>query len=160
MSKETIIKAKINLIRDMIFKCDDMGEMKLKDCYIDETIKKDNKLGPNAVYLLAHALLGCVSASFIHCLNLRNFTLDDLEAEAEVEIGRNKKGFLRITKVSIDLKPKIDDPAARKRAAKRSCPAPVFQQDMHGAEIGIAEEEYLIRFHAQKIKRGKGLFPA
>lgn len=115
MSKETIIKAKINLIRDMIFKCD-MGKMKLKDCYIDETIKKEDKLGPNAVHLLAHALLGCLSASFIYCLNLRNFTLDDLEAEAEVEIRRNKKGFLRITKVSIDLKPKIDDPAVRKRA--------------------------------------------
>ena len=116
MSKETKIKVKINLVKDMIFKCN-MGEMKVKDCYIDDTnINEVEKLGPSPAHLLGQALLGCLSASFIFCLNKRNFTLDDLEAEADVFIGRNEKGFVRVLKIDVNIKPKIDDPDVRKRA--------------------------------------------
>ena len=37
-------------------------------------------------------------------------------AKAEVVIGRNNKGFLRVKKVDVDIISKIDDPKARKRA--------------------------------------------
>lgn len=68
MSKEGKTKAKITLERDMIFKCD-MGDMKLKDCYIDETnVNEEDMLGPKPTRLLANAILGCLSASFIFCL--------------------------------------------------------------------------------------------
>ena len=116
MSKVGKTKAKITLERDMIFKCD-MGDIKLKDCYIDDTnVDEVDMLGPNPTRLLANAILGCLSASFIFCLKKRNFTLDDLTAEAEVTIGRKEKGFLRITKIEVNITPKIDDPEIRKRA--------------------------------------------
>ena len=116
MSEEGTTKAKITLEKDMIFKCD-IGNMKLEDCYIDETnVNEADKLGPNPTRLLANAILGCLSASFIFCLKKRNLTIDDLTAEAEVTIGRKEKGFLRITKIEVTITPKIDDPEVRKRA--------------------------------------------
>ena len=116
MSTEGKTKAKITLESDMIFKCD-MGNMKLKDCYIDETnVNELDMLGPNPTRLLANAILGCLSASFIFCLKKRNLTIDDLTAEAEVTIGRKEKGFLRITKIEVNITPKIDNPEVRKRA--------------------------------------------
>ena len=116
MSKEVKTKVGIKLEKDMIFKCD-MGKMALKDCYIDETNQDEVEMwGPNPSRLLGMALLGCLSASFIFCLKLRNFSIDDLKAEADVIIGRNNRGFLRVKKVNVEIFSKIDDPAARKRA--------------------------------------------
>lgn len=111
-----VVKTKISLVKNMIFKCD-MGKMKAKDCYIDETNENEaDKLGPTPRILLAHAILGCLSSSFIFCLSKKNLSLDDLAAEAEVEIGRNEKGFLRVLKINVEIKAKIDNPEARKRA--------------------------------------------
>ncbi len=103
----------------MIFKCD-LGDMKVKDCYIDEEHHEEvDMLGPNPARLLALGVLGCLSASFIFCLKKRNFTLDDFKGEAEVTIARNEKGFLRIKKIDVNIIPKIEDPNAIKRA--RQC---------------------------------------
>ena len=103
----------------MIFKCD-LGDMKVKDCYIDEEHHEEvDMLGPNPARLLALGVLGCLSASFIFCLKKRDFTLDDFKGEAEVTIARNEKGFLRIKKIDVNIIPKIEDPNAIKRA--RQC---------------------------------------
>ncbi|TFG24602.1 MAG: OsmC family peroxiredoxin [Promethearchaeota archaeon] len=116
MSEEVKTKVGLKLEKDMIFKCE-MGEMAVKDCYIDETNQEEVEMwGPNPSRLLGMALLGCLSASFIFCLKKRNFSIDDLKAEAEVIIGRNDKGFLRVKKVNVDIVSKIDEPAVRKRA--------------------------------------------
>ncbi len=116
MSEEVKTKIGIKLEKDMIFKCE-MGQMAVKDCYIDETNQEEaNMWGPNPSKLLGMALLGCLSASFIFCLKKRNFSIDDLKADAEVIIGRNDKGFLRVKKVNVEIVSKIDDPAVRKRA--------------------------------------------
>ncbi|MFX1488025.1 MAG: OsmC family protein [Promethearchaeota archaeon] len=115
------IKTKVGLKLDdsqsqMIFKCD-LGDLKVKDCYIDEEHKEDvDMLGPNPSRLLALGVLGCLSASFIFCLKKRNFKVDDFKAEAEVIIARNDKGFLRIKRIDVDIEPKITDPATFKRA--------------------------------------------
>ncbi len=111
-------KVKIKLERDMIFKCD-LGEMKLRDCFIDETNKIESEmLGPNAAHLLAMAILGCLSSSFIFCFNKRDFTVKDLEAEAIVTIFRNEKGFVRVKKIDVNINPTIDSPDMRKRAVQ------------------------------------------
>ncbi len=116
MSEEVKTKIGIKLEKDMIFKCE-MGQMAVKDCYIDETNQEEADMwGPNPSKLLGMALLGCLSASFIFCLKKRNFSIDDLKADAEVIIGRNDKGFLRVKKVNVEIVSKIDDPAVRKRA--------------------------------------------
>jgi len=109
-------KVGLTLEEEMIFKCD-LGEMKVKDCYIDEAHKDEvDMLGPNPSRMLAMAILGCLSASFIFCLKKRNFTLDNLKAEAEVTIARNQKGFWRVKKIDVDIKMKIEDQRTRKRA--------------------------------------------
>ena len=116
MAEETKTKVGIKLEKDMIFKCD-MGQMALKDCYIDETNQGEvDKWGPNPSRLLGMALLGCLSASFIFCLKKRNFSIDNLKAEAEVIIGKNDKGFLRVKTINVEIEPKFDDPDIRKRA--------------------------------------------
>ncbi|MFX0031489.1 MAG: OsmC family protein [Candidatus Hodarchaeota archaeon] len=114
---ETIkTKVGLSLEEEMIFKCD-LGEMKVKDCYIDETNKDEvNMLGPNPSRMLALAVMGCLSASFIFCLKKREFKLENLKAEAEVTITRNEKGFWRVKKINVDINSKIEDLETRKRA--------------------------------------------
>lgn len=115
------IKTKVGIKLDefesqMIFKCD-LGDIKVKDCYIDEEHREEvDMLGPNPSRLLALGVLGCLSASFIFCLKKRNFNLDDLESEAEVIIAKNEKGFLRIKKIDVNINPKIQNPDTLKRA--------------------------------------------
>ncbi|MFX1462328.1 MAG: OsmC family protein [Promethearchaeota archaeon] len=100
----------------MIFKCD-LGNMNVKDCYIDEEHHEEvDMLGPNPSRLLALGVLGCLSASFIFCLKKRNFAIDDLKANAEVTTARNEKGFWRVKKIDVDIIPKIEDPESFKRA--------------------------------------------
>ncbi|MBA7607548.1 hypothetical protein ES703_14707 [subsurface metagenome] len=116
MPEEIKTKVGLKLEKEMIFKCD-LGKMALKDCYIDETNQQEADMwGPNPSRLLGMALLGCLSASFIFCLKKRNFSIDDLKSEAEVVIGRNNRGLLRVKKVNVHIISKIDDPKARKRA--------------------------------------------
>ena len=112
------MKAKVGLTLEegMIFKCD-LGSMKVKDCYIDEAHKDEvDMLGPNPSRMLAFAILGCLSASFIFCLQKKNFSLDDLKAEAEVSFGRSEKGFWRITKIDVNIDAKVENPESLKRA--------------------------------------------
>lgn len=109
-------KVSLSLEEGMIFKCE-LGEMKVKDCYIDEEHQEEvDMLGPNPSRMLGMAVLGCLSASFIFCLKKRHFEVDDLKAEAELTIGRNEKGFWRVRKIDVNIKPKIDSPDTRKRA--------------------------------------------
>ncbi|MHA2326800.1 MAG: OsmC family protein [Promethearchaeota archaeon] len=113
---ESQAKVRINLDREMIFKCN-LGDVKMEECIIDETNKNEaDMLGPNASRLLAMAVLGCLNASFMFCLSKRDFTIEDLESEAVVTIFRNDKGFVRVKKIDVDIKPKINSPEMRKRA--------------------------------------------
>jgi organic hydroperoxide reductase OsmC/OhrA len=116
MSEGMKPKVGITLEKEMIFRCD-LGDMNVKDCYIDDTHKNEvDMLGPNPSRLLGLALLGCLSASFIFCLKKKNLTLEDLDATAELTIARNNKGFWRVMKVDVDINMEINDPATRKRA--------------------------------------------
>ena len=103
MSDEMKTKVGLKLEENMIFKCD-LGEMKVKDCYIDETHKEEvDMLGPNPSRMLGVAVLGCLSSSFIFCLKKKDFTLDNLKAEAEVTVARNDKGFWRVAKIDVNI---------------------------------------------------------
>jgi uncharacterized OsmC-like protein len=116
MSEEMKTKVGISLEKGMIFKCD-LGKMKVKDCYIDEEHPEEvDMLGPNPSRMLGTAILGRLSASFIFCLKKRNFNVKDLNAEAELTIARNEKGFWRVKKINVNIAPEIDDPETKKRA--------------------------------------------
>jgi uncharacterized OsmC-like protein len=116
MSEDMKTKVGLSLEKDMIFKCD-LGNMKVKDCYIDDTHKEEvDMLGPNPTRMLGLALLGCLSASFIFCLKKKEMTLDELKAEAEIRLHRNEKGFWRVKKIDVDITAQMDDPSVLKRA--------------------------------------------
>lgn len=116
MSEESKAIVGLKLEKEMIFKCD-LGEMKVEDCYIDDTHRIESEmLGPNPSKLLGLAVTGCLSASFIFCLKKREFTINDLNANAEVTVARNQKGFWRVKKIDVSINPKIDTPEMRKRA--------------------------------------------
>ena len=115
---EREVKVEVKLERDMIFKSD-LGEIKLGDYYIDESNKIESEMvGPNAARLLAMAVLGCLSASYLFCFSKRDFAVKDLDAEAIVTIFRNEKGFVRVKKIDVNINPKIDSPEMRKRAVQ------------------------------------------
>ena len=116
MSETKKVNVGLSLEREMIFKCE-LGEMKVKDCYIDEEHDVEASMwGPNPSRMLGMAILGCLSASFIFCLKKKNLSLNDLNADAEVSIARNEKGFWRVKKIDVMIKMDIEDPETRKRA--------------------------------------------
>ena len=111
--ENTIVDLKLE--KDFIFKVN-LGYEKIKELFIDETIDERSKVwGPDAAQLLAMAVLGCLNASFIFCLNKRNLTIDDLEAHAEVSFKKNEKGYIRVKKIAINIIPKTNNPAVLKR---------------------------------------------
>ncbi|MFX1394019.1 MAG: OsmC family protein [Promethearchaeota archaeon] len=111
--ENTIVDMKLE--KDMIFKVN-LGYDKLKEIFIDETMGKKSKMwGPDAAKLLAMALLGCLNASFLFCLNKRNLTVDDLEAHAEVSFKKIEKGYVRVDKINVKIIPKSNDPTTIKR---------------------------------------------
>lgn len=116
MSETKKLNVGLSLEKEMIFKCE-LGEIKVKDCYIDEEHDVEASMwGPNPSRMLGMAILGCLSASFIFCLKKKNLSLNDLNAEAEVSIARNQKGFWRVKKIDVVIKMHIEDPDTRKRA--------------------------------------------
>ena len=116
MSDVMKTKVGLKLEREMIFKCE-MGDIKVEDCYVDEEHRVEAEMwGPNPSRMLGMAVLGCLSASFIFCLKKREFTIDDLDGQAEVVIAKNEKGFWRVRHIDVNIKPKIDSPEMRKRA--------------------------------------------
>ncbi|MHC1591434.1 MAG: OsmC family protein [Candidatus Helarchaeales archaeon] len=105
----------LELEKEMIFRCD-MGIMKVEECYIDETNQEAiDKWGPDPTKLIAAAVLGCLSASFIFCLQKKKLTIEDFSGDATVVIARNEHDLLRIKEINVKLKPKTDDPAIKKR---------------------------------------------
>lgn len=115
MSNELKSKVGLKLEEQMLFKCD-LGQIKMHNLYIDERKKKRNdKIGPSPVKLLALSVLSCLLASFEFCLEKKNLELSDLEGKAEIIIARDKKNFWRVKKIDIDILPKIDNPEMRKR---------------------------------------------
>ncbi len=106
----------ISLEKEMIFKCE-LGEMNIKDCYIDEVHENEAEMwGPNPSRMLGMATIGCLSASFIFCMKKKNFNIENLETNAEVIIERNEKGYWRVKKIDVNIKPKLDSPEMKKRA--------------------------------------------
>ncbi|GAG09347.1 unnamed protein product [marine sediment metagenome] len=121
MSEEIKTKIGLTLDQGMLFKCD-LGEMKVKDCYIDEEHPEEvDMLGPNPSRMLGLAVIGCLSASFIFCLKKRNFNVDDLDAEAEITIAKNKKGFWRVKKISVNIDVKVDNKNEKLRKRIDQC---------------------------------------
>ncbi|MBD3193714.1 MAG: hypothetical protein GF317_01565 [Candidatus Lokiarchaeota archaeon] len=115
MVHEENTKVSIKLQKDMIFQLEKTYKS-LNTLLIDESLEEDKeKLGPDAASLLGMAVISCLSASFIFCLQKRNLSLDDLEANADISFKEPKKGYMRIDTINVNLKPKTKDSEVLKR---------------------------------------------
>ena len=108
-------KVSIKLEKDMIFKLRNVYK-NLDSLLIDESLEeKQEKVGPDAASLLGLAIISCLSASLLFCLNKRNLNLDDLEAKADISFKEPKKGYMRVDSIEVKMLPKTNDPEVLKR---------------------------------------------
>jgi len=108
-------KISINLKEEMIFQLQNTYKS-LDFLLIDETLDdQKEKIGPDAASLLGMAVISCLSASFIFCLNKRNLTLDDLEAKADISFKEPRPGYKRINSIDVKIIPKTNDAEVLKR---------------------------------------------
>lgn len=135
MVHEENTKVRIKLAKDLIFKSIfDFEET--KEIVIDETLDKTKIMkGPDAATLLGMAVISCLSASFIFCLNKRDLTVDDLDAYADISFYKTEKGYQRIKNIDVKLVPKSDDPDVLKRISQ--CTREMRSEDMFFEETCI-----------------------
>jgi organic hydroperoxide reductase OsmC/OhrA len=115
MVREEDSIAEMRLDKDLIFKTN-IGLGHFNDFFIDETLDDDKILkGPDAAQMLGMAILSCLSASLIFCLNKRGLNPDDLEARAIISFKKIEKGFTRIKQIDVKIAPKTGDEATLKR---------------------------------------------
>ncbi|MFX0069913.1 MAG: OsmC family protein [Candidatus Hermodarchaeota archaeon] len=115
MVREETSVVNLKLEKDLIFKVN-LGYDNVKELIIDETMEEKSKQkGPDAAELLAMAILSCLNASFIFCLQKRNLSVEDLEARAEVSFKKIERGYVRIKKIDVKIVPKSNDPLVIKR---------------------------------------------
>lgn len=113
--KDLIYRAGLGLVEEMTFKAD-LGQINIKELFIDDTHHKEEEmLGPGPAHLLGMAILGCMSASFVFCLQKKNFTLDDLKASAVLVVRKNEKGLWRVKEINVEFDISTLDPQIQKR---------------------------------------------
>jgi len=135
MVHEENTKVRIQLDKNLIFKSIFDFE-KTKRIVIDETLDKTKqRKGPDAATLLGMALISCLSASFIFCLNKRDLTVDDLEAYADISFYKIEKGYERIKNIDVKIIPKSNDPDVLKRISQ--CTREMRSGDMFFEETCI-----------------------
>ncbi|MHA1803627.1 MAG: OsmC family protein [Promethearchaeota archaeon] len=115
MVREENTIVKIKLKNGFIFSSE-LNHEQVKQLVIDETIEKEGRArGPDAAELLGLAILSCLSASFLFCLQKKNLTVDDLETTAEISFKKNEKGYVRVKAIDVKLIPKSTDPSVLRR---------------------------------------------
>ena len=115
MVHEKNTKVSIKLKKEMIFELQNIYK-NLDSLLIDETLEdKIERVGPDAASLLGMAVISCLSASFIFCMEKRNLTLDNLEAKADISFKELKQGYKRIDSIDVKIIPKTDDADVLKR---------------------------------------------
>jgi len=115
MVREEDSIVEIRLERDLIFKTN-IGLGQYNDFFIDETLDNNKDLkGPDAAQMLGMAILSCLSASLIFCLNKRELKPDDFDARGEIAVKKIEKGYTRIKEINVKITPKTEDEATLKR---------------------------------------------
>jgi len=119
MEETERVKIGISWENDLIFKLDFSGIPNVPDLHVDETNKNvEDMVGVTPARLLASAVAGCLSSSFLFCIAKRGVQVDEFTAEAEAILGRNEEGRLRVLEIAVNLVPKTSDLAVTKRLAE------------------------------------------
>ena len=119
MSEEefkTTIKAKMDKNHPGKIVVIETGIKNLPEIYVDDENEDQNDmLGPDPSRLLTSAIVGCLSASYVYCMQKKKLNFDRYEAEAEYIGKRNEEGLWRVKEINIKLKPDSDDEKIKKR---------------------------------------------
>ncbi len=86
----------------------------LEEMLIDEPSPLGHDKGPDPARLLASAVGGCLSASFLFCAKKLRLDMEGLHTEITVTHTRNEKGRLRIGKIDVEIEPHIQEPDEQK----------------------------------------------
>ena len=78
---------------------------------LDEPYPLGKDTAPNAVRMLAATVANCLSASLVFCMKKKGVTVQGVMSEARVELLRNERKRIRIGKVEVTIRPKVEDPA-------------------------------------------------
>jgi uncharacterized OsmC-like protein len=81
---------------------------------IDEPAPLGQDHGPNPSRLLAAAVGGCLSASFLFSARKLRLNMTGMNTKISVEQKRNEKGRLRIGKMEVEITPVIAEPDPHK----------------------------------------------
>ena len=84
---------------------------------MDEPVPLGDGQGPNATRVLAAAVGHCLGASLLFCLRKARVDVLDLRVAVQGTIGRNEKGRLRITSLSVRIDPVVP-PEQQDRVAR------------------------------------------
>ncbi len=74
---------------------------------MDEPPPLGEGAGPNASSVLGAAVAHCLSASLLFCLRKAHADVEGMGADAEVSLGRNDRGRLRVKTIRIELHPRM-----------------------------------------------------
>ncbi|MHA1838990.1 MAG: OsmC family protein [Candidatus Ranarchaeia archaeon] len=80
-----------------------------EDIVVDEPKPLGASKGPNASRLLATAVVNCLSASLLFCLNKWKVPVEGLKATAKTTVRRNEKGRWRIHHIDVTIHPCFPD---------------------------------------------------
>lgn len=80
--------------------------------YVDEPPPLGHDAAPNPARLLAAAIGDCLAASLQFCLGRGGAQLSDLKSDVHVELLRNEQKRLRIGRIDVTLRPRIEGDAA------------------------------------------------
>jgi organic hydroperoxide reductase OsmC/OhrA len=89
----------------------DLGEP-FPPLFMDEPPPLGEGRGPNASRLLAAAVGNCLAASLLFCLRKARIEVASLRTTVRAETGRNERGRLRVTRLTVQLEPRLTDPQA------------------------------------------------
>lgn len=103
----------LDSIQDLEFRVK-FDRSQLEDLIIDEPSPLGHDKGPDPARLLAAAIGGCLSASFLFCAQKLRLKMSGLRTDVKVIHTRNEKGRLRIGKIDVEIDPRIDEPDEQK----------------------------------------------
>lgn len=97
----------------------DLGDPSFSALLMDEPPPLGTGRGPNASRVLATAVGNCLAASLLFCLRKARLEVDAMQATVRVSTGRNERGRLRLTGLSVTLDPRLAGEAADPSRARR-----------------------------------------
>ncbi|MBD3187043.1 hypothetical protein GF325_09465 [Candidatus Bathyarchaeota archaeon] len=108
------VEVNLERVEAMIFKGTfDNGEYEV---YIDKTREDPSKiLGPTPSRMLACALLGCLTSSLLACVQKAGLEMNGITSKANFDLVKDDRGFVRIGKIHVSMKPSINSPDIEKR---------------------------------------------